>query len=221
MQFRGSPSWRVDVNGGYVCQLVLFVRQAAGLGSTGDDGIPQLTGMVPDLADRLEADVRSEAGRQWTSWWGNILDLEFRDRQRDTGPARTGAHRRIAARQAICDPPMFASLSDRSALQVAARTTFPGFQPWQSSQHPVGRDSPAASPLDWLVMKQTAEDVAFDRRVSIGDVQARVAVLPVSGVWWQRAAPGAVLCSMSAASDPITAQVLLRDAFESRLMRPT
>lgn len=219
VQLRGSPSWRVNVNGGDACQLALFVRQAAGLAPTGGDGVPELTGMVPGLTDGL--DVR-QASREWPSWWGDVLDVEFPNRHSGTAPAATGTRRRIAEHQAVCDPAMFASLSDRPALQVAARRTYPGFESWQSSQQqPAGRYSPGASPLGWLMMNQTAEDVAFDRRVSIGDVQARVTVLPVSGVWWQRVAPGAVLCSISAASDPVTARILLRDAFESRLIRPT
>ena len=114
---------------------------------------------------------------------------------------------------------MFESLNERPALQAAARLTFPGFKLWEPSQRPAGRDTSEASPLDWVVMKQTAEDVAFDRRVSVDDVQASVAVLPVSGVWWHRAAPGAVLCSVAAASDPVRAQALLRDAFDSWVMR--
>jgi hypothetical protein len=68
-------------------------------------------------------------------------------------------------------------------------------------------------------MKQVAEDVAFDRRVSLDEVQAKVAVLPVRGTWWRRVARGAVLCSPAAAADPQTAHALLRDAFDSYVLR--
>jgi hypothetical protein len=69
------------------------------------------------------------------------------------------------------------------------------------------------------LIKQIAEDVAFDHHVSLDAVQAKVVVLPVQGTWWRRLAPGAVLCSPAAAVDHATAQVMLRDAFGSYVMR--
>lgn len=224
MRFPGSASWRVDVKSGYLCVLALYVRQSAGLmtAGTGLAGVPLLTGMVPALADALNASVRREASDQWPSWWVEIVDREFRDRQHRVGsaPARVPGHHQIAEQEAIYDPPMFVSLRERPALQSAVRKAFPGFTLWESSQQPAGRDTAEESPLDWVVMKQTAEDVAFDRRVSIDEVQASIAILPVSGVWWHCAAPGAVLCSVAAAADPIGARALLRDAFDSWVMRP-
>jgi len=62
-----------------------------------------------------------------------------------------------------------------------------------------------------------AEEVARRHRVSLGAVRARAVVLPVEGNWWQRFAPGAVLCSVNAARDPAMARTVLADAFESGL----
>jgi hypothetical protein len=50
-------------------------------------------------------------------------------------------------------------------------------------------------------------------------VQAKVAVLPVRGTRWRRVAPGAILCSTAAAADPTTAHAMLREAFDSQVLR--
>jgi hypothetical protein len=220
VRLAGTSSWRAEVRGGYLCELALFVRAAAGLEIVGlAEDIPPLIGTVPDLADVLEPGVRRDAGDQWRSWWVQILDHEFRDRQDEQGDARGRARRRIAEHEAVSDPPTFESLGDRPALQAAARVSFTGFKQWESTRPPLKRDGLSGSPLDWLVMKQTAEDVAFDRQVDLDAVQASVAILPVQGSWWSRVLPGCVLCSTVAAGDPATAQVLLRDAFDSHVMR--
>jgi hypothetical protein len=220
MRVAGTSSWQLEVKGSQLCELALFLRDAAGLtieGLAGD--VPSLMGAVPHLSYVLRSDARQAAGGQWRSWWLQILDLEFRDRPDDQGDARARAYQRISEYEAVCDPPAFGSLADRPALRAAAQASFASFREWESSRPRPGRDSTPVSPLDWLLIKQIADDVAFDRRVSLDAVQAKLAVLPVQGTWWRRVAPGAVLCSPAAAAEPATAQALLRDAFDSYVMR--
>ncbi|WP_375480723.1 hypothetical protein [uncultured Jatrophihabitans sp.] len=218
MRLAETSSWRLEVKGGYLIELALFVREAAGLDLAGPAGdLPSLIGAVPDVAGVLDAGVRRDAVDQWRRWWGQILELEFKDRQNDRGHARDRARRRVADHEAVCDPPDFEALADRPALRAAARASFAAFKQWESARPSPARDGVSGSPLDWSVMKQTAEDVAFDCNVDIGAVQASVAVLPVRGIWWHRVSPGCVMCSTDAAGDPVTVQVLLRDAFESQV----
>ena len=56
----------------------------------------------------------------------------------------------------------------------------------------------------YRLIRQTAEDVAFDRSVVVGDVRARAVVLDVEGGWWHLLAPGIVLCSMAETAEPVT-----------------
>jgi hypothetical protein len=223
MRVAGAPSWRLEGKNSDLCELALFVRDATGLvASREQDDVPPLTGSVPNLAHALDANALVTAGGEWREWWRAILNVEFRDRPGDQGGSEIPemwARQAITDRQAVCDPPDFDALADRPALRAAAHASVGNFKRWRSTQPVPGRDGAPHSPLDWSLMKQVAEDVAFDRRVSLDEVQARVAVLPVRDTWWRRAAPGAVLCSPAAAADPHTAHALLRDAFDSYVLR--
>jgi hypothetical protein len=42
-------------------------------------------------------------------------------------------------------------------------------------------------------------------------------VLIVEGTWWEVVAPGAAVCSVSAAADPNSAKAILSAVFESQL----
>lgn len=117
------------------------------------------------------------------------------------------------------DPPQFETLADRPALRAAAQASFDRFREWESARRPPHPAGKPESLLDWSVMQQVAEDVPFDRQVRLDAVQARVIVLPVHGIWWQRQAPGVVLCSPAAARDPVTSHTLLHDAFDSHVRR--
>lgn len=220
MHLAGTSSWRLEVKESQLCELALFVRDAAGLTVAGVAGdVPALRGAVPALSPALNAEMRRAASDQWRSWWVQILDFEFRDGVDDPVDARARVRQLVSEHEAICDPPAFESLSDRPALQAAVRAGFPELGVWESSRPRPGREGRPVSSLQWSVIKQVAEDVAFDRQVSPEAVRAKVAVLRVQGAWWRRFVPGAVLCSPSAAADRSMAQALLRDAFDSYLMR--
>jgi len=223
MRVAGAPSWRLEEKSSQLCEIALFVRDAAGLPVASD--VPPLTGVLPDLSTIVDDDTRDATHGQWHEWWRQILEFEFRDRSDvqdnlDNADGRqVHARRLILERQDICDPPEFNCLAERPGLRDAARASFDSFTQWNSQRPAPGQDGRPHSPLDWSLMKQVAEDVAFDRHVSLDAVQAKVAVLPVRGTWWRRVAPGAALCSPAAAADPQTAHALLRDAFDSYVLR--
>ncbi len=222
MQLTGETSWRLELKDASECELALFVRDSLRLDPLGPGGeVPPLSGSVPDLGERIDADLRQGASEQWAQWWHQILLLQFGDGEqladeRMQGDARARMRMRAVHHQAVCDPPEFAALAARPALRAAARASFPAYLQWQSDQPEPARDS-LVHPLDWELMKQTADDVAFDRGVDLGAVQAKVAIIAVDEVWWQRSAPGRVVCSRAAAGDPSAAQALLWDAFDSHV----
>jgi len=53
--------------------------------------------------------------------------------------------------------------------------------------------------------------------VKPGAVNGCAQVLIVEGSWWQLVAPGAALCSLSAARDPETVSIILTNVFDSYL----
>lgn len=217
MRVAGAPSWRLEGKNSDLCEFALFARDAVGLATVEDD-VPPLIGAVPDLSRILDASAREAASDQWSDWWRAILDFEFQERLDAHADHAARARQRIVERVAVFDPPDFSSFAGWPDLRAAARPAFEPYTEWGADRRAAGRDGSPHSPLDWSLMKQVAEDVAFDRRVSLDAVQAKVAVLPVQGTWWRRVAPGAVLCSPAAAGDPQTAHTLLRDAFDSYVL---
>jgi len=150
-------------------------------------------------------------------WWQRILDREFFERQGQRGDPRDRARRAITEHQAVADPPEFTALLGWPALRAAAQISVEYFRQWESLRRTaIGSGSPE-SLLNWSLMKQVAEDVAFDRHVSPDAVQARIVLLSVQGTWWRRQSPGVVLCSPDAAADPVMSQALMRDAFDSHV----
>ena len=74
--------------------------------------------------------------------------------------------------------------------------------------------------VPYPVVREVAEDLAFDRGVDPGRVRATVVLLDAeddAGAWWREVAPGVALCSFDAALHPVTARVVLRRAFAARL----
>ena len=215
MELAGSTSWRfAESAGDHLPHVALFVRDATGLPVPPGPAVPpRLTGAVPDHHDLLSQPEREDAGRQWVGWWSDVLGVdrqEAADRELHAFPR--GAYERAGA------PPDFAALADRPALRRAVVATFPDAHRW------VGRRRRSAGAerqgsFTYGLVRQVAEDVAFDRSVDIGRVRAGAVVLHVEGVWWHLLVPGTVVCSTAATEDPVAAQQVLRQAFESGLRR--
>lgn len=209
----GVPSWRFEESEGDLLALALAVRDACGLPVPGGPAVPPpLVDALPAVGD-LTAEERQEAARQWAVWWADLVQLVVRriDSGRDDPPDLASW---AADRATVGAPPDFAGLVDRPELRRAVRATVAALD--------TRPDRPPAAPLATFaydLVRQVAEDVAFDRAVSPDRVTGAAVVLDVRGPWWHEAGTGVVLCSRAAAQDPAAAHQVLRRAYESGLRR--
>lgn len=218
MQVAGSVSWRFAESArDSLPHVALFVRDALGLAVPPGPAVPPpLAGTVPDRRASLSDEERREAGRHWPGWWAALLGAEV-DRQEERPDPDHPALR--ARYEEAGSPPDFAALADRPALRRAVVDTFPEALRWVDRLLDAGSRAQRAGSFPYALVRQVAEDVAFDRQVDVGAVRASAVVLEVEGRWWHLLAPGAVVCSAGAAADLHTAHLVLRRAFESGLRR--
>lgn len=205
MQFAGSPPWRFAEGGGQLVAVALFVRDAVGfIVPPADDNPPPLARPVPDRSAVLEEQDRAIAGRQWLSWWRQILAERTRpDRgERATGDARARVQGLSAGMEWLANPPTFNSLAGRPELRVAVTATFAEACRWESAAF--DPQSHKCGHFGWATIKQVAEDVAFDRQVSLDAIDGKAVIVDVDGPWWLRIFPGVALCSVQALADPLT-----------------
>lgn len=222
MQYDESASWRFAEGVEQLPLVALFVRDAAGLEvPPSPSNPPRLEGDLPDHSAQLGSELRATAGAFWAGWWRGVIALDVRQHQGVPRGASQGVwfRQRADEHRAVFDPPEFTSLADRPALREVVRATFEEALRWTDERRrnllfpPAGR----IGQFDYETTRAVAEEVAGRHRVSPGAVRACAVVLPVEADWWQRFAPGAVLCSVNAARDPATARTVLADAFESGL----
>lgn len=221
MEFTGTTSWRFAESGrDEMSHVALFIRDALGLPvPPGPAMPPPLFGTFPDHRGLLSTEQRQEAGHQWTDWWATVLGVHVQLQAESADPGMSAVRETLRARnEQAGSPPDFAALADRPALQQAAVDAFPYAHRWVGQLRLEQRDEREGN-FRYRLVRQVAEDVAFDRRVDLGAVRASAAVLEVEGIWWHLVAPGAVVCSQLAAADPTTAELILRQAFESSLRR--
>jgi len=210
VQLAGPPSWRFEQSGGQLLSRALAVRDACGLPVPGGPAVPPPLVDVPPPAGDLTPGQRDEAARQWAVWWADLVELEAR-RLAPERSAPPGAPTWLAGLTAAGTPPDFAGLADRPELRRAARATA---EVW----HPSVERARGAFAAE--LVRQVAEDVAFDRSVPIDRVAGAAVVLDVRGGWWHEVGTGTVLCSRATAQEPRVAHQVLRRAFESGLRRP-
>jgi hypothetical protein len=221
VQLAGSASWRFAESArDELPHVALFIRDAVGLPvPPGPLVPPPLAGDVPDHRGLLSEQDRQEAGLQWVDWWATVIGSAVEARQAGPDPDRDTMWQALAARRERAgSPPDFAALADRPALHRVVAETFPEAHRWVSQLGFEHREEPHGC-FAYRLVRQVAEDVAFDRSVNVGDMRASAIVLEVEGSWWHLLAPGTVLCSKAAAAEPSTAQLVLRSAFESGLNR--
>jgi hypothetical protein len=152
------------------------------------------------------------------SWWRQLVAFELVAQHRPQGlDERTWLRRRVDEVQKITDVPDFTALTDRPALRTAVAATFVEGCHW-ASEAKRSRISAPQPRFGWSLVRQAAEDVAFDHGVDIGDVDGTVLVLAVEGMWSHMLGPGIALCSTATAADASSAYALLRDVFTSQLM---
>lgn len=227
---RGTRSWRFSHGSDQAPHALLFVRDSLGLPvGAGPGNPPRLDGDVPDLAGRLDERTRREAGQQWPAWWRDVLTRDGAMNLRDGGtndpPPPAGAMvlraREMARlRREFIDPPEWHSLSDRPALQAAARACYTDGCRWaDAALHPVHREGADSPIFEWHVVRDAAEAAAAELGVDIGDINGRAIVLAVTGRWHALLAPGLAACSVSDALDPRSAAAILRETFSSWVTR--
>lgn len=222
MRFAGTASWRFAEGIEQAPLVALFVRDTLGLRVPPGAVIPpRLDGELPDYSTLLDSERLAAASAVWTGWWQAVAAQAIRGHQ---GPP-TGVDQRVWLRQLanehqiMFDPPEFASLAAQPALADAVRGTFDGALRWADAQRRALLLPPQSrhGQFDYNIVRAVAEEVTRRHGVSPGAVGACAMVLPVEGIWWNRFAPGAVLCSVYAAHDPAIARAVLTDAFESGL----
>jgi len=196
--------------------LALFVRDALGLPIPAAPEVPpRLLEPPPDRLDLLSDDERQVAGQDWALWWTTVLRLPAPSMGADPGQ---GLEAWRARQESAGTPPAFEALADRAALHRVVVQAFPQAHGWVNRlDRGVGGGRTGWFPFE--LVRQVAEDVAFDRSVDVGDVRASAQLLAVEGNWWQLIGPGTAVCSVGAASEPAVARQVLRQAFVSGLPR--
>jgi hypothetical protein len=212
VQVAGSPSWRFEESDGHLLSLALAVRDGCDLPVPGGPGVPPPLVAPPPAAGNLTPGQRREAARQWAVWWADLVDLEARRLAPDRAAVPAGPAL-LDALEAAGAPPDFAGLADLPELRSAARAT-----PGVPRAVPDRAGGPHGT-FAYDLVRQVAEDVAFDRSVEPARVTGAAVVLDVQGLWWHEIGTGALLCSRAAAEDPRAAHQVLRRAFESGLRR--
>lgn len=216
MHRAGTSSWRFAESEPQMPHVALFVRDSVGLPvPPAADVPPALVGGVPDHSAVLSDTDRAEAGEHWLTWWRQLVAHEFRRRPEGLD-ARTRARQLLDEMRQIVDPPDFTALADRPALRTAVASTFFQACRWSDEARRPSTQGQRAL-FAWSLVRDVAEDVAFDHGVDVGDVDGAVLVLAVEGMWSYLPGSGKALCSTATGTDALAAHALLRDVFTSQL----
>lgn len=216
MHVAGRPSWRFEENDAGDLHAALFIRDASGLALFAAPDIP------PPLLAAVErrhafADSAAAAADQWAAWWRRLVGFQAEEAQ---PPHRLGrgedvhAWLRASAERytVVFDPPNFGSLALMPELRLLAAETLADGQQLDRREP---RDPAGA--FDYQVVRAAAEAAIAEFGVSAGEIDGTVHVLDVQGAWSFLAGPGYALCSSATAADPLSAALLLRTVFASRL----
>lgn len=216
-----TESWRFahDIDESLHCAL--YLRDVLGLRVKNEGGVPPgLVGAVPDRSEVLDAALAVAAAERWPSWWHAVVN--------QVAPGQLGsAYRQGGAQNGLgeianwhgpmVDPPDWVSLEGSPALRVAARTLWTESCRWFGPAREPYLPPACRDVFAWEQVRDAAELVAVEHRVSPGQVDGCAQVLLVEGFWWHIVAPGVALCSIAAARDSVIAPVILKEAFNSYL----
>jgi hypothetical protein len=220
MELAGGGSWRFAEDVVEMAHVALYVRDVLGLDvAVAANRPPALAGAVPARLDVLDDAERLEAAAQWPAWWESVLADATYLNQGPPDEADMGAWMRELHVRGLRtgSPPEFASLADRPALRKALIALTPEACRWAEGPRRAAHPPAGRATFAWELVREVAEDVAFDRGVAAEAVRGVALVLAVEGSWWVRHRPGVVLCSVSAPHDTVMARTILRAAFESGL----
>ncbi len=174
----------------------------------------------PDQSGLLEPAARTDAAREWATWWTTLVECESR-RHFDTGDQDISAtDERFLEYHRAVHPDTSAALAD-TVLQAPAAALFDEGCDWAGTLTAdiQGPQNLASRPqaFTWVVVRDTVEAVAVTCGVDVGALDGAASVLRVEGDWWDLVAPGFALCSSTAATNSNIVVAILRSVFESRL----
>jgi hypothetical protein len=221
MRRAGRESWRFAHAIDQSLHTLLYMRDALDLDvDRGGSLPPRLKGDLPERSGLLDANSRQRAALEWPSWWDNVLGervgFELASRPESTDQRRFW--RELAERHRLfVDHPEWASLADRPALQAAARALWTEGCRWADAARRPLLPPTRHDIFRWDLVRDVAEDCAARNHVGIGAINGCALVLIVEGTWWELVAPGAAVCSVSAAVEPESAKAVLDEVFTSAL----
>lgn len=223
MRTSGSQSWRFGHDVDQVLHVALYFRDALRLETDGGPwDPPPLAGNVPDRSQVLGPVAAEAATGQWASWWHEVVELQASIRlPAMPEPAEPDARRReITERhQHVFDPPQWESLVNIPALRHGAQELWVEACQWFDSARRPYLPPSCRDVFAWEQGRDGATRAATQHGASPGAIDGYAQVLLVEGSWWQLVAPGAALCSVSAARDPSTIPIILGAIFDSHLAR--
>lgn len=200
-------------------RVPLFVRDASLLPVADSAGVPPpLVAGVPDASSVLSEADRAAAGRQWESWWREIIDGLVGEviSRRAEDPLQDIQIRRQASfrgTEEVCDPPSFRSLAADPELQSAAIGTFGAYRAWSADKSQ--RPGPHRELFAWQIVRDAAHEAAASLGLPVSEMDAVAHVIAVQGAWSFVAGAGCGICSTDVAADPAAASELLRQLFVS------
>jgi len=220
MRQAGRESWRFAHDIDQNLHALLYVRDALDLSvDRGRSVPPRLKGDLPERSRLLDSDSRHHAALEWPSWWDHVLGerVGFELGSRPEGTDQRRLRRELAERRLVADHPEWASLADRPALQSAARALWTEGCRWADAARRPLLPPTRHDIFRWDLVRDVAEDCAARNHVGIGAINGCALVLIVEGTWWELVAPGAAVCSVSAAVEPESAKAVLDEVFTSAL----
>ena len=219
MRSAESKSWRFAHDFDQSLHTLLYIRDAVGLEIEAAPGIPpRLAADIPDRSELLDPTAKAEAAQDWSAWWHYVVASRVEaDFGGESATQEERRHNFVDRHRSVFDPPAWSSLSDRSALQAAARTLWRESCEWFTAARRPHLPPRSRDVLSWEHVRDAAEAIAAAQGVPVGAINGSALVLVVEGNWWELAAPGAALCSVLAATDPDTTRAILTRVFQSRL----
>lgn len=189
MRSQTGSSWLVRASVDEFQHRALFVRDAAGLSTSGGEWPPRLLGAIPENHVARAADHKLLMAA-WSAWWGELTTMPLTSERLRSGaalPRETRLKRYMDALAGEFDAwyAPYADVDARLGQQL----------------HPVARRA-AAEAVEGGVM---------------GTPEARISVLMVVGGWSRLTGPGVLLCSRAFYDDPVVLHEGLVATFRSGL----
>lgn len=226
MRRAGDDSWHLSVDDkSNLLHTAIFVRDSCRLELSDDSTLaPPLEGHVPDHSAVLDPDLRVVAGREWVSWWQEILVYEAA-KALGTLELLKGAFGHMDSHaivhEQLLDWPELEALESRPELRQAVQVSHDDTVRWQHERNRcLQSKDPRTRGLPDVPASAIAQRVRDRLEISFGRVRAAVFILGVQGDWSALPVPGLLLVSASLAADSQRLVPLLDAAFTSGVDAP-